>query len=421
MKLLARSFLVAVLAMATAPIVEAAEVRVDGKGILVDGKPFPVRGAAGEGKLDELAGLGATTLRTYGGDPGSLLDAAQKAGLKVIVGLWLGQPRLGADYSDPAFVARQNDEITAIVTRYRDHPALLMWGIGNEIEVEVPDDAALWPEIGAAAALVKKLDPKHPTLAVLAETGSDKVRKLRAAAPDIDVLGINTYGGAIYTAEARAREQGWTGPVVITELGALGQWQAAKAPWGAPFELTSTQKAIELRRTLGALEKSGTGAIAFLWGGKQEVTPTWHSLHLPTGEWTEASEAMADTWGGRTPGGNHAPRIAYLRFADNESAPFASWGKEGGRVALSVNDPDGDTLDVRWNVAAESEHTGAAGHDEANPASFPDAVRVVTPTGTKATHAAEIAALPPGRYRIFVEIRDGRGAAAHANLPFEIR
>ena len=34
---------------------------------------------------------------------------------------------------------------------------------------------------------------------------------------------------------------------------------------------------------------------------------------------------------------------------------------------------------------------------------------------------ATVGALPPGRYRIFVELRDGRGAAATGNLPFEIR
>jgi len=392
----------------------AAEVKIAGTRLLVDGKPFAVRGATGDGPLGELAGLGATTVRSYGGDPGPLLDAAQQAGLKVIAGLWVGQPRQGADYADRGFVERQLAELRAIVETYKDHPALLMWGIGNEVEVDLADDSAVWPALEQVAAMVRRVDPAHPTLAVLAETGTDKVGKLIAQAPSIEVLGLNSYGDALYSVTARAREQGWTGPIVITELGALGQWQAATSPWGAPFEPSSTQKAVQLRRYLKAL--GDTGAIAFLWGQKQEVTPSWHSLLLASGEWTEAAEAMAEAWGGHMPGGNHAPRIASLRVAADPSAPFASWpAGEEGAFTLDALDPDGDLLDVRWTVRAESTARSVGGDAEAVPPAFPDAVRLAGPTG------ARVSGLARGRYRIFVELRDGQGAAATANMPFEVR
>ncbi|MCS0502124.1 glycoside hydrolase family 2 TIM barrel-domain containing protein [Ancylobacter mangrovi] len=396
----------------------AREVTVAGERILVDGKPFAVRGATGDGPLGELAALGATTVRTYGGDPGPVLDAAEAAGLKVIVGLWVGQPRKGADYGDPAFVARQLNELRATVQRYRDHPALLMWGIGNEVEVDLPagGDGAVWPAIEQVAAMVKRTDPAHPTMAVLAETGTDKVARLRAQAPSIDVLGLNSYGDALYTAPARARDQGWTGPIVITELGALGQWQAATTPWGAPFEPSSTQKAIQIRRYLKALGEQKAGTILFLWGQKQEVTPSWHSLRLAGGEWLEASEAMADAWGGQTPGGNHAPRIAWLRVDGDPSAPFASWPADApGSVRLNAVDPDGDPLTATWRVMAESTARGIGGDAEAVPPVFPQAIQ------DGGLDGATITPLPPGHYRIFVELRDGRGAGATANLPFELR
>ncbi|MBB3773301.1 hypothetical protein FHS55_003934 [Angulomicrobium tetraedrale] len=396
------------------PADQSSIVTVDGTGILVNGKPFAVRGAAGEGPLDELAALGATTVRLYGGDPGPMLDAAQKAGLKVIAGLWVGQPRQGANYADPAFAARQLAELQSIVEKYRRHPALLMWGIGNEVEVDLADDSPVWPVLEQAAAMVRRVDPDHPTLAVLAETGTDKVRKLIARAPSLEALGLNSYGDALYSVTDRARAQGWRGPIIVTELGALGQWQAAHAPWGAPFEPSSTQKAIQLRRYLEAL--GDTGAIVFLWGQKQEVTPSWHSLLLPGGAWTEGAEAMAEAWGGRTPGGNHAPRIVSLRVADDASAPFASWPEGGeGAFALEALDPDGDPIEVRWSVMAESASRGIGGDAEAVPPAFPAAVRLAGPTG------ARIAGLPPGHYRVFVEILDTRGAAATANMPFEVR
>ena len=187
-----------------------------------------------------------------------------------------------------------------------------MWGIGNEVEAELTDDALVWPAIGEAARLVKSLDRAHPTMAVLAETGGDKVRKLRERAPSIDVLGVNAYGDALLTVPDRVRAQGWTGPIVVSELGALGQWQAGKTAWGALLEPSSTAKAAALRRYFPAVAPKTAGHFVFLWGYKQEVTPTWHSLLLPSGEWTEAAEAMAQAWNGQTPGGNRAPRITRI-------------------------------------------------------------------------------------------------------------
>jgi hypothetical protein len=32
-----------------------------------------------------------------------------------------------------------------------------------------------------------------------------------------------------------------------------------------------------------------------------------------------------------------------------------------------------------------------------------------------------VTGLPPGNYRLFAIVRDGRGAAATANLPFQVR
>ncbi len=68
----------------------------------------------------------------------------------------------------------------------------------------------------------------------------------------------------------RARAQGWTGPIVVTEMGALGQWEAPKTPWGAPIEPTSTEKADRMQRYLTALKAQKVGALPFYWGQKQK-------------------------------------------------------------------------------------------------------------------------------------------------------
>lgn len=388
-----------------------ASVSVRGELILVDGRPFIARGAAGEQRLDLLRQLGATVVRTYGDETGHVLDEAQRLGLKVIAGFWLEHPRRGFNYNDPAQVAAQNAALERFVRAHKDHPALLLWGIGNEVEAELADDAVVWPAIEAAARLVKSIDPAHPTMAVIAETGNGKVGKVMRQAPSIDVLGVNSYGAALPSLPDRVRADGWGGPLIVTELGALGQWQAGKTPWGAARELSSAAKAAALRGYLAALAPKTQGQIVFYWGQKQEVTPTWHSLLLPSGEWTETAEALAELWGGATPGGNRAPRIRALGFAGGEAAPAGV----PFRATLDAADPDGDALTAEWLVMAESTDLRKAGDAESVPPSFPAALREASTAG------ATIAGLGAGRYRLFLTLRDGRGAAATANLPFELR
>lgn len=393
------------------PAAHAADVTVQGEKILVDGKPFIVQGGAGQSRMGLLKQLGATTIRTYGDESGYVLDEAQKHGLKVIAGFWMGHPRNGFNYGDLAQVGAQLTKLQEFVDRFRDHPALLMWGIGNEVEAELPDAAAVWPAIEQAAKLVRQRDPKHPTLAVLAETGTDKVEKLRRLAPSIQVLGVNSYGEALPSLPDRVRGQGWKGPLLITEMGPLGQWAAPRTNWGAPIEPSSGEKAVLLARAFEALKGRTQGQIVFYWGQKQEVTPTWHSLLLPSGEWMRSAEVLAHHWGGMTPNGNRAPRITTIKFAQD-----SEWSKDTtARAEIAVEDPDGDQMGVVWTVMAESTENKKFGDAEALPQAFPQALREPGPKGVG------IAGLQPGNYRLFVTVRDGKGAAATANLPFRVR
>lgn len=402
----------ALAALAASP--SRADVAVRGDRILVDGQPFAARGASGHTRLAELKASGATVVRTYGEEGPAVLAEAEKLGLKVIFGFWLEHPRRGFDYADRKVAEKQLAQLREIVLKHRNSPALLAWGLGNEVESELKDDSAVWPAIGEAARLVKSLDPDHPRMAVIAETGADKIAKLMRHAPDIDVLGVNSYGGALLDLPERVRAQGWTGPMIVTELGAEGQWQAPVKPWGAAVELTSTAKAARLRQYLHALTPKSAGQILFYWGQKQEVTPTWHSLFLPSGELTEAADVMAEFWGGKAD--NRAPRIVDLSFAGGADS-FAAGAIIGARV--TGLDPDADALRVEWRVMAESRDLGVAGDAESVPPAFPDALR--NARGVSGDWSVEIAGLAPGAYRLFVVLRDGKGMAATGNLPFLIR
>ena len=89
----------------------ATEVRLVQNGgqytLLRGGEPYVVNGAGGSERLEELAACGGNSIRTWGTDNlEPLLDRAHALGLSVTVGIWLGHPRHGFDYTDDQQVSR---------------------------------------------------------------------------------------------------------------------------------------------------------------------------------------------------------------------------------------------------------------------------------------------------------------------------
>ncbi len=59
------------------------------------------------------------------------LDKADKLGLKVVAGIWIDHLRHNDafDYEDPKFIEKQREKVESIVKKYKDHSALLAWGL----------------------------------------------------------------------------------------------------------------------------------------------------------------------------------------------------------------------------------------------------------------------------------------------------
>ena len=217
----------------------------DGKfQLLRNGQPYRINGVGGETYFAELAALGGNSVRTWGADRlGEILDSAHAHGLTVCAGIWMGHQRHGFNYQDATSVEKQLQDALAVVAKYKDHPALLMWAVGNEAEGE-GNDPSVWYAINHVAREVKRLDPNHPTMTVIAELGESgrKVQRVERFCPDIDILGVNSYGG-IESIPERYRQAGGVKPYIITEHGPLGPWEVGKTTWGAPIEATSGEKA----------------------------------------------------------------------------------------------------------------------------------------------------------------------------------
>ena len=422
MNLLGRSLCVAAFLtlILTIPIAGASEapsgtvVVSDGEThrLIRNGEPYFIKGVGGHSRLDELTDVGGNSIRTWGTDKiGEILDEAHRHGLTVTVGLWMGHERHGFDYGDESAIIRQLDGFRETVRRYKDHPAVLMWGIGNEVEGD-GNNPVTWYAVNQVAREVKKIDPDHPTMTVIAELGANKIRSIERFCPDVDIIGVNSYGG-ITTVGDRYRAAGGSKPYIITELGPLGPWEAGRTSWGSPIEMTSTEKgkwyANGYRAAVATQKARCLGSYAFYWGHKQETTATWFGMLLPDGSRLAAVDALVEAWTG-TPPANLCPRIHSLQADQTFSL------KPGQIVTakISADDPEKDKLTFRWVLRSDSGTIGAGGDPQEDESSFADAVSAKDRTA-KITMPRQ-----GGGYRLFAYVSDEKGGAAVANVPLYI-
>lgn len=380
-------------------------------------QPYQVKGAGGRGSLDELAAIGGNSIRIWGDASKAYLDQAHALGLSVCVGLWIQHERHGFDYDDAAAVEQQIAAHCAVIDALKDHPAVLVWGIGNEVELQ-STNPKVWDVIEAVAAHAKKVDPNHPTMTVVAHAPVDAVAFITERAPSIDILGCNSYGG-LKTLANDIRKTSWKGPYMVTEWGTDGMWEVDKTDWGAEVEPDSTQKARQLIEKYNFIQSDAgrcIGSYVFHWGNKQETTPTWFNLFLENGEKVEAVDVLQQLWTGSPPA-VPAPRIDSVRL-NNKSAHKSIRIRAGETVTASYNLRRGnsDHMRIRWELLAESNDKRSGGDRESRPQNI--TLQVLQHTGScmKFTAPQE-----SGAYRLFLYLYGEQDKAATANIPFMVQ
>ena len=407
-----------------ASTVTVAQAADGGFTLMRDGKPFFVKGAGGNSHLETLVACGGNSVRTWGADTleqpvdgKRLVDRAQELGLAVTAGLWVEHERHGFNYDDHAQVQKQRDGILQAVRKYKDCPAILVWGLGNEMEGPAADGSdprarKIWQELNELAALIKQEDPHHPVMTVIASASAAKVKGIMAYYPNIDILGVNAYasGGGVGSA---LKQVGWKKPFMLTEFGPPGQWEVPKTSWGAPIEPSSWEKAAGYYATEQTLVQDSKdlllGTYAFLWGHKQEATSTWYGMFLSSGEKLPSVDAMTRVWTGAWPA-NRSPKISSFKSPLKESTVAPG---QTVQATIEATDADNDPLTYEWKVVAESTDHKEGGDDEKAPPTIADCV--VNAHGPQATVRTPA---QPGAYRLFVTVRDGKGGASEDNIPF---
>jgi hypothetical protein len=400
--------------------------------LLRGGEPYYIRGVGGNVYLDRAVAAGANSIRTWGaGEAINVLDQAHEMGLSVVFGLWAGQERQGFDYNDAKGVKAQLERFREVVRTYKDHPAILMWGLGNENDLFY-SDLKVWDALNDIAEMIHEEDPNHPVMHVTAGLDVAEVQLIMDRAPAIDVYGVNTYGELVGGTRAlrdygyegpsvgtNLRRAGWEGPYVIAEWGPDGHWEVPKTTWNAPVEQTSHEKAqmyrVRYARGIAADPDYCIGSYAFLWGDKQETTPTWYGIFTPGGYETEVLDEIQMAWTGEYPD-NRAPALtAYTANGQDRYASLTVEAQEQIAFEATVADPDGDPVRYVWELLPESTDIRAGGDAEARP----DAVK---PSVVRRDGGRFVIRAPrdEGPYRMFVYAYDGEGNVATANFPFHV-
>jgi hypothetical protein len=372
------------------------------------------------GAIEAFAAHGGNSLRTWstGTDNWSarqLLDEASRYGVTIALCLDLGRERHGFDYDDQEAVARQLEYARREVMQYKDHPALLMWIVGNELNHSFKNPR-VFDAVNDISKMVHDVDGNHPTTTAVSVFSADLVRLVEQRAPDLDFISFQLYA-ALDELPQKVREMGYSKPFMVTEWGSTGHWEVGKTSWGAPIEMNSSEKAqrflARYNSVIAANPSQIIGSYVFLWGQKQERTPTWYGMLLEDGSHTEAMDVMHYIWTGKWPE-DRAPQVKGM-LLDSKSAAQSVALRAGMQYGADIRalDLDGGDLSYQWQVMRESQATQQGGDMEDRPEKIPGRVEVLE-DGKIVLMAPD----NPGAYRLFADVYNANGLAGHANIPF---
>lgn len=395
-----------------------------------NGGVFRIRGASAwlHESLEDLAAIGANAVR---GNPDLRgLNKAAELGLAVFVNLSTLGEKDGFNWDNAEEVHAQKQRILKIVRALKNHPAVMIWSVGNELEWHpsvnrrmLPHHEDLWKHVDDLAKAIKQIDPHHPTAVCTCREVQDeqfgaKIHEIMVGCPHIDVVGVNAFWELEATAEVV--RSNWRKPFVFAEWGAAPPWHAPKTSWRAPLEPTSSQKAAYIADCYDNVitrTSNCAGSFLFFWGERPERTHTWFGL-LRDGMKTEPIDIMRYKWTGTWPE-NRSPGVLGISIQGDQKPKNIQLDPDTEyKARVHCYDPEDDKLEIGWHIRPEvivPRGSFAGDKDiDAGPLSGlildcdANRVRFTTPKGT-------------GPYRLYVQVTDGNGNAGYGNVPFWVR
>lgn len=177
------------------------EEAVSGRRIMVDGSPYLIKGICYHpvpkgsanrdfGNLTQDLSLmleaGINTIRVYAPiDDKAVLDEIHEAGIKLIIGF---------GYNQEGFYDILSGSFINYVNKYKNHPAILLWELGNEYNYHpewFEGDINNWyTALNSAAEAIHENDTSHP---VTTAHGDLPDQNALSMCPNVDVWGMNVY------------------------------------------------------------------------------------------------------------------------------------------------------------------------------------------------------------------------------------
>ena len=383
--------------------------------LLRNGEPYYIKGAGAKSHFDLLVESGANSIRIWSTNRKELLDSAHNHGLTVTLGLHVRPERSGMDYNNEYAVKGQIEYLKNEVLKCKDHLALLVRGIGNEVDLRY-SNFKVWETIEVLAKFIKEVDPNHPTMTVIAGVDPSKAFYIKKYCPSIDILGINVYG-SIENAGANLRKFNWDKPYIVSEWGVNGPFEARKTSWKAKIEPPNGIKADQrLRRYKELIEKDKElclGSYCFLWGQKQESTATWHGMFLSNGNPTEAVDVMQFCWKGEWPE-SRAPSIKDISLnnigwrKDHIIAPSTQ-----ANLTIKYLYHNNKKVIVEYMLYPEAFSNKIGGDIQKSP--DPIKLEIINQSDGKLTF---VTPNKKGAYRLFAFVKNEKKQSSVANIPF---
>ena len=396
---------------------------------MVDGEPFTVRGVGFEtDKFKELKDAGGNAFRTWRTDQATnQLDSAAKYGFMVAMGLDIEKELHGFDYNDEAAVATQLERLKKDVLEFKDHPNLLCWVAGNELNLLFDEKGGLklvnpktYIALNDLVQFIHEVDPNHPVTTTFAGGSPDHIALCRKHCPDLDFLSYQVYGG-LGEIHSIARQAAADMPFAVTEFGPMGHWEMPATSWGREIEEPSAAKAQGYAGRMKAAfgeNPNGMclGGFAFLWGQKQERTPTWYGVLGKNGESTATVDELTKIWTGQYPT-NRAPDVNQIFINGNGPMDNVTLSPSSEHIAsVDISDPENDKLDIHYVIMSEVRERSDGGAFEQEPEEV-DFKHQLNEKGELVFTTPAI----EGDYRLFVYAYDKDRKMGYSNIPFYVK
>ena len=312
-------------------------------------------------------------------------------------------------------VTEQLEQIKQDILALKNHPALLMWGIGNELNLR-HTNPKVWDAVNDLSKMIHQVDPNHPTTTMLAGAEPKDIVLVAKRCTDVDLLSFQVYGEIDQLPRFLA-ESKFKGAYTVSEWGATGHWESPLTDWKRPVEANSSEKAESYKQRyinyIAADTAQCIGSFVFLWGQKQERTPTWYGVFLENGLPMGAAQVMQQVWTGESV--KHlAPVVSALTIEGLSAADSVHLKQDKFYSAeVSVDKQTDQALSYRWEIMREVDKDVESDGGDFEPT--PEIVWHQSDAQT--SNKIQFKAPEAGEYRLYAYVEDKQDGAATANIP----